>query len=153
MGEFDVTPCALSPVINANDDDIDRAERVLVLREIALNALLACSTDEGALRTAEKQYDKEAIQYINLCLRAGLIPRACAALQLLRTRGAIEMGLQLFSIVGETQFVDAISMKLDDVFGQAQGNEETQLVRNTEILPSGVSPFSTSSLWAIKVIA
>lgn len=150
MGEFDVTPCALSPVVNANDDDIDRAERVLVLREIALNALLACSTDEGALRTAEKQYDKEAIQYINLCLRAGLIPRACAALQLLRTRGAIEMGLQLFSIVGETQFVDAISMKLDDVFGQAQGNEETQLVRNTEILPSGVSPFSTSSLWAIK---
>ncbi|EFO65146.1 Hypothetical protein GLP15_2528 [Giardia lamblia P15] len=150
MGEFDVTPCALSPVVNANDDDIDCAERVLVLREIALNALLACSTDEGALRTAEKQYDKEAIQYINLCLRAGLIPRACVALQLLRTRGAIEMGLQLFSIVGETQFVDSISTKLDNVFGQTQSNEETQLVRNTEVLPSGVSPFSTSSLWAIK---
>lgn len=150
MGEFDVTSCTLSPTINADDDDIDHAERVLVLREIALNALLACSTDEGALRKAEKEYDKEAIKYINLCLRAGLIPRACSALQLLRTRDAIEMGLQLFGIVGESQFVDSISAKLDDVFGQSQGNGETQLVRNTEIIPSGVSPFLTSSLWAIK---
>lgn len=150
MGEFDVTSCTLSPIVNADDDDIDRSERVLVLREIALNALLACSTDEGVLRTAEKEYDKEAIKYINLCLRAGLIPRACSALQLLRTREAIEMGLQLFSIVGETQFVDSIATKLDDVFGQAQGNGETQLVRNAEIIPSGVSPFLTSSLWAIK---
>lgn len=74
MGEFDVTSCAISPVINADDDDIDHAERVLVLREIALNALLACSTDEMALRKAEKEYDKEAIKYINLCLRAGLTP-------------------------------------------------------------------------------
>lgn len=150
MGEFDVTSCAISPVINADDDDIDHAERVLVLREIALNALLACSTDEMALRKAEKEYDKEAIKYINLCLRAGLIPRACTALQLLRTREAIEMGLQLFSIVGETSFVDSISTKLDDVFGQIRGNGETQLIRNTEIIQSGVSPFVTTSLWAIK---
>ena len=104
----ELVPLAPSPPVNAGADDVDRAERALVLAQAMLNGYLTFAGIEGEEGQAqngvgtfhsryfyERQFDAVLARFAGACMGEGLRQRALSAVRLTRTREVLGLLAQM----------------------------------------------------------